>query len=392
MSETVLINILSDQVMPNFIATMEVAPSCVVALASKDSQKQAKVLEDLTGVPHEIEPFKPYDFQEDFHTILRLIKGIPEDDEIIINFTGGTKVMSVTSVMGAIAAGADRTFEMVYVDTSENYLQRIRVEKGRLIALEPKPLTKLIPFEACIILNNEKIRSSNSCLSAAQEERLSAARLLSGWQMNNFFNNQKKRFFDNGKLKLNGEFKFSAKDPKGITSYGRCSWSNHKIEITPPKKDTVLLEGDDILEYITGGWLEEYIFALCRDSGKFDDLLCNVVLSLKDDTIQIIKQKYGKKHKTDKNELDVVVTKGVRSAIIECKSGNIFQEHIYKVAALRDALLGRHGVAVIAARFPPAPGIKEKAKDFNVEIITKLKSVPNRVSKLLGGDRISADI
>jgi hypothetical protein len=56
---------------------------------------------------------------------------------------------------------------------------------------------------------------------------------------------------------------------------------------------------------------------------------------------------------------------------------------VYKAAALREVLLGRHGVAVIAARFPPSPGIEEKAKDLKVEIITDLKSVPKRVSKLL---------
>ena len=154
-----LINILSNEILPNFIATMEVAPDCVIALASSEFEGQSEILENLTGTPHEVEPFKPFDFQADFNAVMKLIKEMPSDDDIIINFTGGTKVMSVSAVMGAIAVGRDRDFELIYVDSDENALQRLRVKNGRLSVLKPQVLTISIPFDAYIALNNEKIKS-----------------------------------------------------------------------------------------------------------------------------------------------------------------------------------------------------------------------------------------
>ena len=207
--------------------------------------------------------------------------------------------------------------------------------------------------------------------------------------MNGFFKNLYK-FFDDKHLKPSGDFEFQYIDSQKNKRYkGSCSWKSDRLTLVTPKGKKINLEGGKPLEYISGGWLEEYVFSLCRDSGKFDDCIYNVVLSLSDETVKAIRKKRKKARNgivyTEKNELDVVVTKGVRSAIIECKTGKIKQTDVYKVAALRDSLLGRHGIAVIAARFPPVAGVKEKAKDFRVEMITDIKSVPKRVCQLLGG-------
>ena len=84
------------------------------------------------------------------------------------------------------------------------------------------------------------------------------------------------------------------------------------------------------LEYLTGGWFEEYIYYLVKKSVKPQDIAIGVVIS-----------RQGIRHN---NELDVVFTKGNKLFVIECKTGvqteRLFNEIVYKVCAISEALLG----------------------------------------------------
>ena len=84
------------------------------------------------------------------------------------------------------------------------------------------------------------------------------------------------------------------------------------------------------LEYLTGGWFEEYVFFLIRKRIKPQDIALGVKIT-----------RNNIKHD---NELDVVFTKGNKLFVIECKTGvqteRLFNEIVYKVCAIREALLG----------------------------------------------------
>ncbi len=84
------------------------------------------------------------------------------------------------------------------------------------------------------------------------------------------------------------------------------------------------------LEYLTGGWFEEYVFFLIRKRIKPQDIALGVKIT-----------RNNIKHD---NELDVIFTKGNKLFVIECKTGvqteKLFNEIVYKVCAIREALLG----------------------------------------------------
>lgn len=84
------------------------------------------------------------------------------------------------------------------------------------------------------------------------------------------------------------------------------------------------------LEYLTGGWFEEYVYYLVKNSVKPDDITLGVRIS-----------RAGVRHN---NELDVVFTKRNKLFVIECKTGvqteRLFNEIVYKVCAIKEALLG----------------------------------------------------
>lgn len=83
------------------------------------------------------------------------------------------------------------------------------------------------------------------------------------------------------------------------------------------------------LDYLTGGWFEEYIYYLVEEIVKPQDIALNVTIS-----------RVGAEHT---NELDVVFSKGNKLFVIECKTGvekKGFNEIVYKACAIREALLG----------------------------------------------------
>lgn len=84
------------------------------------------------------------------------------------------------------------------------------------------------------------------------------------------------------------------------------------------------------VDYITGGWFEEYVYNIIKERVKPDDISIGVHISHK-----------GTAHN---NELDVVYSKNNQLFVIECKTGvdsnRMFNEIVYKVCALREVLLG----------------------------------------------------
>lgn len=101
----------------------------------------------------------------------------------------------------------------------------------------------------------------------------------------------------------------------------------YRIEFVSEDKDAL---NKRELDYLTGGWFEEYVYYLVEEYIHPQDLAINVVIARK-----------GVDHI---NELDVVFTKGNKLFVIECKTGvqteRLFNEIVYKLCAIREALLG----------------------------------------------------
>lgn len=85
------------------------------------------------------------------------------------------------------------------------------------------------------------------------------------------------------------------------------------------------------LEYLTGGWFEEYVFYLINNNIHPDDIAIGVHID-------------GCTEIQHNNELDVCFIKNNQLFVIECKTGinsqSMFNEIVYKVSALKEVLLG----------------------------------------------------
>lgn len=101
----------------------------------------------------------------------------------------------------------------------------------------------------------------------------------------------------------------------------------YRIGFVPKAKD--ILDKSE-LEYLTGGWFEEYVYHMVKKYIKPQDIAIGALIS-----------RQGIRHN---NELDVVFTKGNKLFVIECKTGvqteRLFNEIVYKLCAISEALLG----------------------------------------------------
>lgn len=126
--------------------------------------------------------------------------------------------------------------------------------------------------------------------------------------------------------------------------------------------DFVFYDWPDFAKYISGGWFEDYVYLQCKpyeDSGVIKDLRLNVKLKFEEQN--------SFSHPTagvDFNELDIAFTDGYSLYIVECKAGNVTQDHVMKLQNLVRFYGGVEGRGILASCFPPnAESVKKKIQD-----------------------------
>lgn len=148
------------------------------------------------------------------------------------------------------------------------------------------------------------------------------------------------------------------------------------IDFTPAK-DGVLVHEE--LDYLTGGWFEEYVYYLIQTMIKPDDIAVGVHI----DGITEIKHN---------NELDVCFIKNNQFFVIECKSGinseSMFNEIVYKVSSLKEVLLGLDCQSYIfSLKKDPTGDLKKIAKYMGVtfcdfEVLTREDKLRKELKKM----------
>ena len=127
------------------------------------------------------------------------------------------------------------------------------------------------------------------------------------------------------------------------------------IKFTPAEQG-ILNHGE--LDYLTGGWFEEYVYYLIKACINPDDIAIGVHI----DGITEIKHN---------NELDVCFIKNNQLFVIECKSGinsdSMFNEIVYKVSALKEVLLGLDcNSYIFSLKKDPSGELKKVAKYMGI--------------------------
>lgn len=114
----------------------------------------------------------------------------------------------------------------------------------------------------------------------------------------------------------------------GITPLPKFKSFLKRIGFTPATSG-VLDKGE--LDWLTGGWFEEYVYYIAQEAVNPDD-------------IKMAFRIWVGRDRERMNELDVIFTKNNKLFVIECKTGiqdgSMFNQIVYKACALKEALLG----------------------------------------------------
>lgn len=134
------------------------------------------------------------------------------------------------------------------------------------------------------------------------------------------------------------------------------------------------------IEYLTGGWFEEYVYALIKNVLQPDDIAMGVHISN-----GVIKHN---------NELDVCFIKANKLFVIECKTGvtseSLYNEIVYKVCALKEVLLGTSNSYIFSLKKDHKGNWKKTAKYMGITFcdwlnLTKpenLKHILNEMNRI----------
>ena len=128
------------------------------------------------------------------------------------------------------------------------------------------------------------------------------------------------------------------------------------------------------IEYLTGGWFEEYVYALIKETLQPDDIAMGVHISN-----GVIKHN---------NELDVCFIKANKLFVIECKTGvtseSLFNEIVYKVCALKEVLLGTSNSYIFSLKKDTKGNWKKTAKYMGITFCDWLNlTKPDNLKRIL---------
>ncbi len=265
-----------------------------------------------------------------------------EPKNITYNITGGNKLMAA-AVLEVIEGEPCRA---IYNDTANNQIEFIRPGSDRKV----EPMKTLLTIESSLAATHKTLRKH--ALDDWEQAALSR-KALTFWLANNVRPKSLEEGKDSPLQHFLGVINREARapldeinnkrnvKPSGLTvklnQAPRGGWfydfkrlsGDKLINWSDEKPDYVCFQDESSLRYFGGGgWMEEYAWLVGKEAGC-DEVLANVEVT--DDI---------KKSANVRNELDVILRKGNRIVIVECKTGkmgsdaNKDQNMIYKLDSI----------------------------------------------------------
>jgi hypothetical protein len=369
MNKTVLISLISEQTIPNvlFIKQFDIVDKYIFITTERmeneengnrrnwilkacniDDNKQQKIevnAEDKINVEEKLSKFNFSEFER-----------------IIVNITGGTKMMSIAAYEFFnknypdaelwykpidkkdeyhICNKPNKTLKINYNLTVKEYLEACGIFEDRYSFKKP-----VFDESYCIgffqlYINNDNIR-----------KLVEKIRIL--FRANNAPYSKQMKKKDKIDLTLSDDL-------------SEILIELNKIKF-PLQEDKILTKTK--MEFLTGGWFEEYVYYKIKKKNNLSENSINLGVFLNPKPKDKERLKYFAN-----NDLDVVYVKNNEFYVIECKTDiteqGLFNETVYKMAALRK-YFGLSVKSVLATLSDLNEEKIEKASVFQIQIIDKL--------------------
>ncbi len=307
---------------------------------------QQHTIEALAGICSSVDPVDPAvnayeiaDTQAIVNDLIHRSRG-----EVIVNFTGGTKCMSI----GAYLAAQSAQVQAVYVDTASE----------ELIWFHPDgTIQKQEPFE---LANRLKVRTYLKAYGKTVDEEATERH-------------------HPGSASIQAIRALQQYWPDYVDIFHRMGNAISKNLPLPNVLDsniTSVLEQYGLLKrdgsgqwqatdkgrkFLTGGWLECFVYVRLLDSGEFDDVQLGLRLA------------------GVENDLDVALTRKGQLAIIECKSGDLGgQNTLNKLQSIRSSVgtFTRLFVASSQSSSKVEQSFRDRAREYGFKDIITRETLP----------------
>ncbi|MEA3348690.1 MAG: DUF1887 family CARF protein [Pseudomonadota bacterium] len=347
----ILINLVSEQPVPNLIPALDprFQVSEVVLLVTDAMRPQAKRLQRVCkhhGLTCRIWPdvVPPYDPQRMEDICIDVIESFPEGQSLILNATGGTKVMALAAanLFGHLERG-----EVIYVDSFHGLIHNLYPSKEKAWHLVPvlgisdyltsygmhpkKPEKRWLKGEALPSLpasarmlaeNAPHLEKFLGALNFVGSGVLDYEQRGNPWPRTKSL----ERPFPSGRF------------PDKILPI------LEREELVQVKNGLVIFTNEAAARYLSGGWLEEFTFAQASAAGADEVVLSQVV------------DWETPGEKNVRNEFDCLLIKDNRLFLLECKTMRFAEKGsdvLYKLDSLTESSTGIYGRgALVSARCP----------------------------------------
>lgn len=354
MSKKIHVCLVSQQPIPNLIPLkMDILmPQRVVLLVSRDMDVQAKRLEDVIrsfGMKVEKRDIEPYKHKEARDVVLNVLADF-EAEDIWLNVTGGTKIMA----FAAFEVFYANKKPIIYVDTQNRVIHKLSPEDDEY------KFEDVIGINTYLRVYGQEIKDYER--TSICRKRIEAGRkIIKGY--NRFENaiGSVNRYVaplrDDQRLESDEIDKITSafKDLIEVFRESGCS-----IEL---RDNRLFFEKVEDIEFVSGGWLEEYVYSTVSSIGV-KEVRRNV---------KVVLDERG--NKPPRNEYDVLFIHNNRLFMIECKTGRLegsdreahTTEIIYKIDSLIEHAGGIYGKAMFISYRKIPLHAKERLKANNIE-------------------------
>lgn len=303
----------TDTNLPQYFSILQFPARRHWFLGSKDTGKVEPLRQLMPAdVQVEVREVRPFDAASTRQVMSDIISSLPRSRRIGVHVTGGTKLMFA----GALSACNEYTnTEPFYFDVKNHNITFLNT--NRMV-----PFVGVRAIEGIIRACGYKISEPGCWQDNPNRERRRELTVRIAEKYSIFSGLFKNKEFRDYKIKLGKEpepFNFFV--PKLVVSY-----KDGYVTMSLDGEEFQYSDSMDFPFYLGGGWLEEYVYMQLQpllESGDIVDL-----------RIGVKAESAIRNHSSEMPliELDGVFTDGKRLYVIECKSGEVSQNHIQKLA------------------------------------------------------------
>jgi hypothetical protein len=315
-SVDVIIATVGKQPMPILIPILQLAPVTVQLIVTDEVQEVARHIRDALRLEpkaavvraYSHEPVNPFIVRETYERCKAILSSQRfAGKQFAINITGGTTPME----LGAYKAAREFGVPMFYVDTDDQVIIHFSPE-GEETSRED--ITVQVSAEVYLTAHGATVSPKPEWGTAVANDAVWLKPYRQMARTLGEAGTRSEQLLDAIRLAYNKDDKLgsvSNAHDETRTLARRMAKHDMLADVHDDGENLHFRVVDEVLkrEFLAGHWLELYVHDVCVRSGEFDDVQISVNI------------KRPVKPQTVENEVDVIVTRRGRLAVISCKTG-----------------------------------------------------------------------